>query len=367
MMETRKRAVGIDLAKRTMEVRFLKDGEKARAWNCKTDVIGREKLYAQLTDDDIVGIEACSLAFVMAREIEAKTKAEVVVLNPGRLAIIYKSTKKTDSEDAMKIARLLLRNPKEELPVVPIPSEKEERDRAIVKELGFLKAERTKFINRLHSRFLAEGITTVVKADIKREARRNECVGLLHGIYLAEAKRILMMIEALESQIEHLEGEQIESLQENELTPFAMSVPGVGPSFALAFLGYVGDGRRFSRAPEVSNYVGIVPKVDQTGETARYGHITKIGCVPIRRVAIQSAWALVRSSNGGALKAKFYELADKRGKRIAITATARKLVELVYTIVKKRCYYWEMDPVQLDRKLKAYKLEFKLVTEGSAA
>ena len=73
-MEAGKRAVGIDLAKRTMEVRFMKDGEKTIAWNSKTDVIGREKLYAKLTKDDVVGIEACSLAFVMAREIEEKTE-----------------------------------------------------------------------------------------------------------------------------------------------------------------------------------------------------------------------------------------------------------------------------------------------------
>jgi transposase len=289
IMEAGKRAVGIDLAKKTMEVRFMKDGEKIKAWNGKTDVVGREKLYAQLTRSDIVGIEACGLAFVIAREIEQKTEAEVVVLNPGRLAIIYRSTKKTDSEDAMKIARLLLRYPKEELPIVPIPSDREEEERALVKELGFLKAERTKFINRLHSRFVACGITTIVKADLKTESKRNASVELLFGIYLGEAKRILLMIDTLENQIDHLESEQIKALNENELTPYIMSVPGVGPSFALAFLAYVGDGSRFS------------------------------------------------------------------------------MVELLFVIVKKKCYYWEMDAEKLNHKLKFYKLNNFVKKEGSAA
>jgi transposase len=366
-MEAGKRAVGIDLAKRTMEVRFVKDGEKVRAWNCKTDTVGREKLYAQLSQGDVVGIEACSLAFVIAREIEAKTEAAVIVLNPGKLAIIYKSTKKTDAEDAMKIARLLLRFPKEELPIVPIPSDREEKERAMIKELGFMKAERTKFINRLHSKFVADGITTIVKADLKTKIKRDASIELLHGIHLDEAKRMVMMIDMFEAHIEHLEGEQIKALRKNELTPYVMSVPGVGPSLAMAFLAYVGDGCRFSRAAEVSNYVGIVPRVDQTGETARYGHITKMGCVPIRRVAIQAAWALTRSTNGGALEKKYHELADRRGKRIAITAIGRKLVELLYTIVKNKCYYWQMDVEKFNRKLKFYKLENIIKTEGSAA
>jgi hypothetical protein len=71
-MEAEKRAVGIDLAKRSMEVRFMKDGEKTVAWNCKTDAIGREKLY-KLRKGDVVGIEACALAFKIAREIKEKT------------------------------------------------------------------------------------------------------------------------------------------------------------------------------------------------------------------------------------------------------------------------------------------------------
>jgi transposase len=289
------------------------------------------------------------------------------VLNPGKLAIIYKSTKKTDSEDAMKIARLILRNPKEELPIVAIPSEREEKERAIVKELGFLKSKRTDFINRLHTKFVAEGITTIIKSDLKTKAKRDRSVESLYGIHLAEAKRVIVVIDMLEMQIEQLEHEQLDALGENELTPFVMSVPGVGPSCAMAFLAYVGDGSRFSRAAEVSNYVGIVPRVDQSGDTARYGHITKNGCVPIRRVAVQAAWALTRSTDGGSLKKKFFEIADRRGKRVAITAIGRKLVELLYTIVKNKCYYWQVDAEKLARKMKFYKLEIILKKEGSAA
>ena len=52
-------------------------------------------------------------------------------MNPGDLATIYNSLKKTDKEDALKLARLIKSIPREELPEVTIPSEKEEDSRDI--------------------------------------------------------------------------------------------------------------------------------------------------------------------------------------------------------------------------------------------
>jgi transposase len=367
MNEGMKRAVGIDLGKRTMEVRILRDGEKMIAWNGKTDKIGRKKLYSMLAEGDRVGIEACALAFTIAKEIIQRTKAEVVVLNPGRLAMIYKSNKKTDSEDALKIARIIQRNPREELPEVTIPTEWEEKGRALVKEIGFLKQERTRNINRLHSIFVAIGITTITKYDLQTEERRKEKLALLKGMYVGMATRTVIMIEMVEKQIEELEREQIRMLNENELAQYALSMPGVGPAMAMAFLSYVGDGSRFSRAAEVSNYVGLVPKVDISCTIVKYGHITKEGCNPIRRVAIQGAWSMLMSRTECALKKKYYEIADRRGKRIAIVATARKMVELLYVLVKKRCYFKDIDEKQLRLKFRKYKIMHSIKFEGSAA
>jgi transposase len=367
MNEGMKRAIGIDLGKRMMEVRILVDGEKMIAWSGRTDEIGRKKLYSKLGKGDRVGIEACALAFTIAKEIIQRTKAEVVVLNPGRLAMIYKSNKKTDSEDALKIARIIQRNPREELPEVTIPTEWEENARALVKEIGFLKQERTRYINRLHSMFTAVGITTIKKANLQTKERRREFMTLLSGIYIGMATRNIDTIDTVEKQIDDLEREQIRMLNENELASYALSMPGVGPATALAFLAYVGDGSRFSRASEVSNYVGLVPKVDISCTIVKYGHITKEGCNPIRRVVVQGAWSMLMTKNNCVLKDKYYKIADRRGKRIAIVATARKMVELLYILVKNRCYFWDTDEKQLRLKFKKYKIEHSIKFEGSAA
>jgi len=108
------------------------------------------------------------------------------------------------------------------------------------------------------------------------------------------------------------------------------TIPGVGDKTALAFAAYVGDGKRFSNGDQVANYLGIVPQVDCSGTINKYGHITKKGNRVVRALLYQAAWAIVRSKHGGALKAKyFYMTGHGKGKKLSITAIARKKSKIV--------------------------------------
>jgi len=103
------RYVGIDLGKRTYEVAIVGKGGKIKKSNGKTHAAGRQALYNKLRSGDKVALEACNLAFTMAKEIEAALDGiHVYVLNPFRLAIIYASMMKTDKEDSLKLAHILV-------------------------------------------------------------------------------------------------------------------------------------------------------------------------------------------------------------------------------------------------------------------
>ena len=122
------------------------------------------------------------------------------------------------------------------------------------------------------------------------------------------------------------------------------TIPGVGDKTALAFAAYVGDGKRFNNGNEVANYVGLVPRVDCSGTINKYGHITKKGNRIVRALLYQAAWAIVRSSHGGALKAKYFYMTEHgKGKKISITAIARKMAKLLYLVMKnKQMVYQEL-------------------------
>jgi transposase len=91
-------------------------------------------------------------------------------------------------------------------------------------------------------------------------------------------------VETIERELETVEGklavyrEQIAGIvRESEIAPYIMSIPGVGPSLAAAFIAYVGDGDRFTKSAEAANYAGLTPVLDCSGDTSRYGHIRRGG------------------------------------------------------------------------------------------
>ncbi|EMO61109.1 transposase domain protein [Leptospira borgpetersenii serovar Pomona str. 200901868] len=88
--------VGIDCGKKTLEVIRIGNNSLHQRQQFSTTEIGISKLINWLNPNDVVGLEAGS-----------------------------QSLKRTDKEDSLKIARLIQRFPIEELPVVPIPNDKD--------------------------------------------------------------------------------------------------------------------------------------------------------------------------------------------------------------------------------------------------
>ncbi len=350
--------VGIDLSKRSMEAVRLVGEEKPLRAKFKTSNEHLPELLSWLNKEDVVAMEACELAFFISRYLNRQLGCKVILLNAGDLATIYNSLKKTDKEDALKLARLISRIPDKELPVVSLPNEAEERARRITSENEFDKKNRTRLINRLHAIFVREGMTEISKAELKNKVnRRNIIIDNLNKNNQKEAIRLVRQIELLEEQIEEVEADEKEVLKTNiEQTRIYMSMPGIGTKAAVTLSGYLGDSSRFSHSKQFAYYSGLVPRVDSSGDSNKYGGITKRGCRHIRAVMIQCAWALVRSKKGGALSSKYKVLMKRIGKKKAIVAIARKMLEVLHTMVKNGQVYNAVDNEFIDKKIKYYGL-----------
>jgi transposase len=112
-----------------------------------------------------------------------------------------------------------------------------------------------------------------------------------------------------------------------------MTAPGVGPITALSFQSALDTVARFRGPGAVSAYLGVVPHEDSSGERHRRGSITKAGPSHLRAVLVQASWALWRSPRSSAtLHAWVHCLADRRGKRIAIVALARRLTRILFAM-----------------------------------
>jgi hypothetical protein len=74
-----------------------------------------------------------------------------------------------------------------------------------------------------------------------------------------------------------------------------MSLIGVGYFTALLYLYEVGDIKRFPSASKLASWIGLVPRVHQSGDACYYGKITKKGSPLLRWALIQAAQSAVRS------------------------------------------------------------------------
>jgi transposase len=348
------RYVGIDLGKRSWEAaiitrsgKFKVNGqgdaepeEKTVRYKGSTAAEGRIKLYKLLKAGDKVCLEAGNLAFIIAKELEKAVGCRVRVLNPHRLAVIYATDKKTDKEDALKLAHLVTDRPDSRLPIVAVPSEEEMERRKLVSSYQREQRARTQGINRLHALFVHAGIVTVVKSDLAGDEGRREAVKQMSGLEREEAEHLAGCLKLYEERIRVLERKMREKAEGDERIERLQSVPGVGPKIAFAFSAYV-DAGRFESGGQVSSYLGLVPRVYMSGNLIRYGGITKRGNGYLRALLVQGAWALTWSKEGGALREQFeYMTKEKgKGKKKAIVAVARKLGILMWTLLKKGTEY----------------------------
>jgi transposase len=65
---------------------------------------------------------------------------------------------------------------------------------------------------------------------------------------------------------------------------------GIDTLSALALALEIGDWRRFSRPARLAGWLGLVPSLDQSGESRRQGAITKTGSSYARRLLVEAAW-----------------------------------------------------------------------------
>jgi transposase len=110
-----------------------------------------------------------------------------------------------------------------------------------------------------------------------------------------------------------------------------MTVPGVGPLTATAYVATIDDPRRFRSGDQVAAYLGLVPAVAQSGELEVHGHITKEGDGLLRGYLVEAAHVLLTRKRGSCrLKRWGLKLAKKKGHGKARVAVARQLAGLLH-------------------------------------
>ena len=115
-----------------------------------------------------------------------------------------------------------------------------------------------------------------------------------------------------------------------------MEIPGVGPICALTFYAAIGEPHRFARSTDVGSYLGLTPRLLQSGLILRHGRISKMGSTAARTLLVQASirFMTTKSSKETALHDWNCAVAGRRGRAKARVALARKLATIMLSMWK---------------------------------
>ena len=137
----------------------------------------------------------------------------------------------------------------------------------------------------------------------------------------------------LDGEIRHLDKAVARIAAASHVCKRLMSVPGVGPTTAVAFAAVVDDLSRFASIKDIGPYLGLTPKKYQSGDVDRQGSISRTGCRMTRHLLFEAAGILItRLKKDCALRQWSMALASRIGLRKATVAAARKLATILLSL-----------------------------------
>jgi transposase len=317
------------------------------------------KYVEGLGPTDAVVLEASTGCFWWADQIEAKG-ARCFVVDPRKFRIIKDSWNKTDKHDARNLAKALwvhVVTGEFGIPTVNKPAVVVRELRKLFAQYCLLNRQIATHKNNAQAIFVENGVE--LKRELKRRLFAPESgLGVLKEMNISAASRICLELtlqvlwkvgaakERLATEI-LLGGEALKSQVE-----LLISIKGVTPLIALAFLADVADIRRFRTLRKMNAYLGLVPRACNSGGKERPGHITRESRKLTRTILTQCVHHVAASS--ASLDRYYQELREKRGTGRARIAVIRKLCGMMRRMLISGEQYRWMDQGLYEKKLKQY-------------
>ena len=343
------RYIGVDLHKTNFVACFLAADETQRLETYPLTREGLALFKRQLRKSDEVAVEATQNVHFFYDQVKRHVR-RVAVVDTYRFGVIAKSKKKTDKADAAALARFLRLG---WLPEVPVPSEQVRTLRQLLQARETLVSMRTKLKNMAHAAFSRNGIALARAAFASRSSRaRLSSRDDLPTSDLLVLRACLRQIEQLDSEIKVIEEEVTRHGQTLKGLRRLLQVHGLNLLSAISLLAEIGDISLFDTSKQLVSYAGLATSTRQSSETTRHGGITKRGRKRLRTVCIQAVLAMVNRTDTPLMS--FYQKKKReKGAGKAICATARKLLTIIFVLLKKELDYWYLEDRLYNRKLRA--------------
>lgn len=334
------------------------DGSRERIRTIKTEK--KENIWQEIEDakkrfglDSEVEIISCYEAGREGFWIHRYLKSHDVnnfIIDPASVEVNRrKRRRKTDRLDAKKLLKTLMKymwGDTQACSMVRVPSEADEDERHLHRELDSLKNERTMHGNRIRTLLKIHGIIidNPGRGDFEEYLDRIRLWdGSKIGANLKDRlKREYERYKQVNDQIKYLKNLRIKRIQDQETKSVArvkqmLGIRGIGIETAWLLEKEFFGWRQFRNKKEVASLSGLSPTPYSSGESNREQGISKAGNRRVRSIMVEISWGWLRFQKESKLTKWFNERFAKGGKRmrrIGIVAVARKLLIAIWRYVE---------------------------------
>ena len=276
-----------------------------------------------------VGLEASTHVTPLYRALVGKG-FRVEVCHPKKTRYIAEARIKSDRVDSRAIAELARLDA---LPQSYMPPPEIAVLREKVRRRAFLVRQRAKLMTKIRGVLAYEG----VKPPEGLNPFTRKGFDWLGSLNLEAVNCYLRLILAFNGEVRRLSLELKRLAGLDEDVRLLMTVPGVGYYTALLIKAETGDVSRFKSGRHYCSFIGVVPSTRSSGGVTRHGGITREGNPWLRWAYFEAAMTHVKYDT--AISRSYHRIAERRGRKAGLVATARRLALCCYSILKNRKPY----------------------------
>ena len=299
---------------------------------------------------------SCSAVFESTANMWVKTERALrrygipyKMANPLRLKMAQTGLK-TDKIDAERLATHLRTNNVPESYVYP------ENDRYVLNILNDRTNQvraKTRIINRQHS--ILDKYDYKIKDSGTLDMTSVKCQNYLEGLKLhkEDGRRMRMYVRDvrhIDSEIAKLEKLVTKEALQSEDAQLIMSLMGFGAFSALLVATTISGIDRFANPKKLVSFMGLCPRVYQSGNTVRYGRMKKSSNRNLTWIMVHAALMAVRYDPR--MSARFETLRKRHPPLIAYSHVANYLAKTIWYMLTRREPYRYHDKAAYGRKLK---------------
>lgn len=290
-------------------------------------------------EPDRVVIEICPIAGWVG-DLVAATGVELQVANTSAPAWRWSNTRrKTDRDDALRLAQLSALN---QLPQVAVPPRPIRQWRALIRYRHHLVRRRTQIRNHIRALFDREGLslpkgglcwTQAGITALQTYVQPLDDVGL-NELWRGELECELNALCAIEDLVTRVQKKLDGIEQQQDRCRLLRTIPGVGPRLAEIVVAVLDDPGRFRTGKQVACYAGLTPRQYQSGDNDRHGRISRQGNSLLRAMLVEVSWVSLQYNGWARAIYERVRRGSPARKKIAIVAVARRLLVRCWAMLR---------------------------------